>query len=238
MMLTSRRVVFVFASLGLTVVGSAPARAISTSSQDTFAVTNGGWSIGGAGTQPTQVSGAGADGQSGYLTHFSDGSGSNGKWLMWNDQPQWLGNYTSAGVTGISLWANVTTGSAPASMRIAFGGPGGWFASAPQSVSAGWSPCAFDLTAGNFFYVTGSGGSGTFADTLAGVTRFEVLAGTGGIGYRSGGNLVEAGVSTNTIQIDTITAVPEPAGIGLAAVAVAVVVWRASPRVRRSWSGR
>jgi hypothetical protein len=204
------------------------------SSQDTFAATNGGWSIGGAGAQPTQVSGSGADGQSGYLTHFSDGSSSNGKWLMWNDQPQWLGNYTSAGVTGISLWANVTTGSAPASLRIAFTGPGGWFASAPQSASAGWSPFTYNLAAGNFSYVAGSGGSGTFADTLASVTRFEVLAGSGGVGYRASGNLVQAGVSTNTIQIDTITAVPEPAGIGLAAFAVAVIAWRASSRTRRS----
>lgn len=234
MMPSSHSMVFVCATFGLAVAVSAPARAISLSSQDTFAATNGGWSIGGAGAQPTQVSGSGADGQSGYLTHFSDGSSSNGKWLMWNDQPQWLGNYTSAGVTGISLWANVTTGSAPASLRIAFAGPGGWFASAPQSASAGWSPFTYNLTAGNFSYVAGSGGSGTFADTLASVTRFEVLAGSGGVGYRAGGNLVQAGVSTNTIQIDTISAVPEPAGIGLAAFAVAVIAWRASSRTRRS----
>jgi hypothetical protein len=119
MMPSSHRMGFVFASLGIAMAFSAPAWAISLSSQDTFAATNGSWSIGGAGVQPTQVSGSGADGQSGYLTHFSDGGSSNGKWLMWNDQPQWLGNYTSAGVTGISLWANVTTGSAPASLRIA-----------------------------------------------------------------------------------------------------------------------
>ena len=237
-MATSRRIVFVAASIGLAMAVSAPARAISTSSQDTFAATNGGWSIGTAGTQPTQVSGSGADGQPGYLTHFSDGSSSNGKWLMWNAQPQWLGNYTSAGVTGISLWANVTSGSAPVSLRIAFTGPGGWFASAPQSASAGWSPFAFALTAGNFSYVAGSGGSGTFADTLGGVTRFEVLAGNGGVSYRGGGNLVQAGLSTNTIQIDTITAVPEPAAIGLAAAAFAVIALRASARVRRRSSGR
>jgi len=197
------------------------ALAISTSSLDTFAATNEGWQIGGAGVQPTQVSGTGPDSQIGYLSHFSDGGGSQGKWLMWNDQPRWQGDYTAAGVTGISLAANVSSGSSPVSMRIAFDGPGGWFASSPVSVGGGWNTYSFSLTQAGFTHVAAGGGTGTFADTMAGVTRFEVLSGTGAVGYRAGGDIVQAGNSTNTILIDNIAAVPEPSTTAMALAGLA-----------------
>ncbi|MFM9024114.1 MAG: hypothetical protein ACKON7_02025 [Planctomycetaceae bacterium] len=200
---------------------TADAVAISTSSLDTFATTNEGWQIGGAGVQPTQVSGTGPDSQVGYLSHFSDGGGANGKWLMWNDQPRWQGNYTAAGVTGISLAANVSSGSSPVSMRIAFDGPGGWFSSAPVRVGGGWNTYAFTLTQAGFSHVAGSGGTATFADTMAAVTRFEVLSGAGAVGYRASGDIVQAGNSTNTILIDNIAAVPEPSTDGMALAGIA-----------------
>lgn len=186
------------------------ALAISISSLDTFAATNEGWQIGGAGVQPTQVSGTGPDSQIGYLSHFSDGGGSQGKWLMWNDQPRWQGDYTAAGVTGISLAANVSSGSSPVSMRIAFDGPGGWFASSSVSVGGGWNTYSFSLTQADFTHVAAGGGTGTFADTMAAVTRFEVLSGAGAVGYQVAGDFLQAGTSTNTILIDNIAAVPEP----------------------------
>ena len=206
--------------LGLSVaallVAAGPAVAeISLSSRDTFSTTSEGWRIGNAGTWPTQVSSLGPDGQVGYLSHFSDGGGPNGKWLMWNDDSQWQGNYPAAGVTGIDLWANVDSGTIPVSMRLAFGGPGGWFASEAQSVAAGWSTYSFGLEEGNFSYVSGSGGTGTFADTIGGVTRFEVLAGTAQPSYQSGGGFLQAGTSVNTILIDDIAAVPEPGGVAV-----------------------
>ncbi len=191
---------------------------ISLSSRDTFSATNEGWRIGNAGVQPTQVAAPGPDGQNGYLSHFSDGGGSNGKWLMWNDGTQWQGDYPAAGVTGIDLWANVDSGTSPVSMRIAFGGPGGWFASDAQSVTSGWNAYSFGLDAGGFSYVAGSGGTGTFADTIGGVSRFQVLAGNGSVGYKAGGFL-ESGTSVNTILIDDISAVPEPGVLALGMVA-------------------
>jgi hypothetical protein len=196
-------------------VAAGPAAAeISLSSRDTFSATSEGWRIGSNGTWPTQVSSLGPDGQVGYLSHFSDGGGSNGKWLMWNDGSQWQGNYPAAGVTGIDLWANVDSGTSPVSMRLAFGGPGGWFASDAQSVASGWSTYSFGLEEGNFSYVSGSGGTGTFADTIGGVTRFEVLAGAAPPSYQSGG-FVQTGTSVNTILIDDIAAVPEPGGVAV-----------------------
>jgi hypothetical protein len=210
------------------------ALAISTSSLDTFAATNEGWQIGGAGVQPTQVSGTGPDSQIGYLSHFSDGGASNGKWLMWNDQTRWQGDYTAAGVTGISLAANVSAGSSPVSMRIAFDGPGGWFTSAPVSVGGGWNTYSFSLTPAGFTHVAAGGGTGTFADTMAGVTRFEVLSGIGAVGYRSGGDIVQAGNSTNTILIDNIAAVPEPSALPLVAAGSVAAMGGLVRRRRRS----
>lgn len=210
------------------------ALAISTSSLDTFAATNEGWQIGNNGVQPTQVSGTGPDSQIGYLSHFSDGSVSNGKWLMWNDQPRWQGNYTAAGVTGISLAANVSSGSSPVSMRIAFDGPGGWFSSSPVSVGGGWNTYSFSLTQAGFTHVAAGGGTGTFADTMAAVTRFEVLSGAGAVGFRANGDIVQAGTSINTILIDNIAAVPEPSALALMAAGSVAAMGGLIRRRRRS----
>ena len=224
------------ASVGAVIVAglmATDALAISTSSLDTFAATNEGWQIGGAGVQPTQVSGTGPDSQIGYLSHLSDGGGANGKWLMWNDQSRWQGNYTVAGVTGISLAANVSSGSSPVSMRIAFDGPGGWFSSSPVSVGGGWNTYSFSITQADFSHVAAGGGTGTFTDTMANVTRFEVLSGAGAVGYRANGDIVQAGNSTNTILIDNITAVPEPSTTAMALAGLACggySMWRRRKR--------
>ncbi|MBM4022287.1 MAG: hypothetical protein FJ284_08615 [Planctomycetes bacterium] len=226
------RVVGLVIAVGLPAVD---ARAdISLLSLDTFAATNEGWKIGGAGIQPTQVSQPGSDGQTGYLSHLSDGGTANGKWLMWNDGARWQGNYPSAGVTGISLAANVSAGSSPVSMRIAFDGPGGWFYSSPLSVGTGWNLYSFPLAQSGFTHVSASGGTASFGDTMAAVTRFEVLSGAGAVSYRAGGDIVQAGTSTNTILLDDISAVPEPASPVLATAGLAVGAAGLVRRWRRS----
>jgi hypothetical protein len=203
---------------------------ITTSSLDTFAFSNEGWRIGSAGVEPARVASAGPDGQIGYLSHFSDGGGSQGKWLMWNDEPKWLGDYIAAGVTGVNLWASVSAGAAPLSMRIAFDGPGGWFFSAAQSVGAGWNQYAFSLVATDFTYATSSGGTADFSATMADVTRFEILAGSGNVTYRSRGDLLQAGTSVNTILVDNVGAVPEPSTYALLAISAAGALWWARRR--------
>jgi len=199
------------AAVGFTSTASA---LITTASRDDFSATSEGWRIGAVGVQPTRIAAAGHDGNIGYLSHFSDGGGSNGKWLMWSDESKWQGDYLAAGVTGINLWANVSAGSSPVSLRIAFDGPGGWFYSSAQSVGAGWASYSFDLTPANFTFASGSG-PGVFLDTFSGVTRFEILAGGGGVAWRAVGDILAPGTSVNTILIDDISAVPEPSTYAL-----------------------
>jgi len=208
-------------ALGCTTTASA---LITPSSRDDFSATSEGWKIGANGVQPLRVAAAGPDGQTGYLSHFSDGGGSNGKWLMWSDESKWQGDYLSAGVTGINLWANVSSGTSPVSMRIAFDGPGGWFYSFARSVGAGWASYSFDLTQASFTFAAGSG-SGVFLDTFSGVTRFEILAGGGGVAWRAGGDILAPGTSVNTILIDDISAVPEPSTYALLLAAGAAAFW-------------
>lgn len=214
----------------VTIIAPSALALISTSSIDDFSNSTGGWKIGNAGIQPARVAASGPDAQIGYLSHLSDGGGANGKWLMWSDDAKWQGDYSSAGVTGISLWANVSAGSSPLSMRIAFDGPGGWFASSAQSAVAGWLEYSFALASADFTHVPGSGGTGLFAHTLAGVTRFEILAGGGSVGYRSKGDIVEAGTSANTVLLDNISAVPEPSTYALVLMVGAGALWIARRR--------
>ena len=117
-------------------------------------------------------------------------------------------------------------------MCIAFDGPGGWFYSAAQNVGAGWSQYTFSLAATNFTYATNSGGTTNFSSTMAGVTRFEILAGGGSVTYRSSGDLVQAGNSVNTVLVDNIGAVPESSTYTLLlAVAGGLLL-----RLRFTWS--
>jgi hypothetical protein len=211
--------------LATTVAISSASATITLSSKDDFALTSEGWSIGGAGVQPTRVASIGPDGQVGYLSHYSDSGGANGKWLMWSDDTKWQGDYTAAGVTAISLQANLTGGTTPANLRMAFNGPGGWFYSTSQSVVAGWNSYSFELLAENFTFTTGSPGDQSFANTLSGITRFEILAGAGGVSYASNGNLLRAGTSTHTVALDDIRAVPEPTTCGLVCLALVASLW-------------
>ena len=204
--------------------------AISITSVDSFATDSEAWRIGGAGVQPARVALAGLDGQIGYLSHSSDGSGSSGKWLMWTEQSDWTGNYSTAGITEISLEAKVSSGTSPVNLRVAFDGSGGWFYSSILSIGANWDTYRFSLDPSNFTYATGSGGTGSFAATLASVSRFEILAGPGGVSYRSGGDLLQAGTSVNTIQFDNIRAIPEP---GTGSLLLLGVLLAAGRRLRR-----
>lgn len=201
---------------------AAPAMAISTGSLDAFDADSEGWSVGGAGTPPAFNGGLSFDGQPGFLTHFSDGGGSNGKLIMWSEESDWTGDYVDAGVTGVSLWADVTEGDDTV-MWLGFDGPGGWFFTPGQLLTAAdnWARLEFDVTEDAMIYSADSGGTGAYADTFAAVSRFEVFTGPGPVSFASRGDILRGGVSTNVIAFDNIAAlsVPSPTAAWLGCLA-------------------
>ncbi|MEN0110306.1 MAG: PEP-CTERM sorting domain-containing protein [Planctomycetota bacterium] len=204
----------------LTAVSALPAAAISIGSIDTFDTDNEGWRVGNAGVQPSQQPGVSFNGQPGFLRHFSDGGGANGKWLMWTQDSDWTGNYLSAGVGSISLWADGRTGD-DIVFWLGFDGPGGWHFTPGQTIvtAEDWERFEFDVTPDSLIYSAASGGTGVAADTLSSVTRFEIFAGPGPVTFAANGDLLRAGTSQNVIWFDNVAAqpIPEPASIaGLA----------------------
>jgi hypothetical protein len=137
---------------------------------------------------------------------------------MFNNNAQWTGDYPGAEVTAISMWVDNRTGAGSTlPLAIAFNGSGGWFLSNPINildVTAGvdeWQQVQFDLTSANFSQVSGFG---TFADTMANVSRFEILL-EDGIDA-SAGSLVRGEQVAANLQFDDIQAIPEPASLLLA----------------------
>ncbi len=135
---------------------------------------------------------------------------------MWNDSTgsqDWLGDYTAAGVSAISFWANNQTG-ADRNFWISFEGPGGDFVTEAIVLPGNgqWTQYTVDLSSLSYF--SGSGGTGNLSDTLGNVSRVAMLADdSSGVGLNINNNLgiVRPGTSVSEIWIDNIEAVPEPA---------------------------
>ncbi|MEN1680665.1 MAG: PEP-CTERM sorting domain-containing protein [Planctomycetota bacterium] len=187
------------------------AMAVSLGSIDTFDNSSEGWAVGSNGVQPSFENGTSFDGQPGFLRHFSDGGGPNGRWIMWSEESDWTGDYLAAGVEGISLWADGRTGD-DIVFWLGFDGPGGWFFTPGQTIVTDndWEKFSFDLDPSSLIYAANSGGTQVAEDTLANVNRFEIFAGNGGVSFAGRGDLLRSAQSNNVIWFDNIAAVPEP----------------------------
>lgn len=217
--------------LGLTfcaVMATAAASAVSTNSIDTFDNDSEGWVVGAAGVNPTQSNDLSFDNQPGFLSHFSDGAGPNGKWLMWSQQSDWTGDYVAAGVDKVSLWADGRTGD-DTILWLGFDGPGGWFFTPGQFIVTAdeFKRFEFDVAPDSLIYRSESGGTGVAADTMSDVGRFEIFTGPGPVSFKGAGDILEGGVSSNIIWMDNIAALPEPSSIVLlSGVALAALMNR------------
>jgi hypothetical protein len=200
----------------LTLVAISARADIGLDSVDGFAASTEGWVEGGASPNPpTWSGGPGWDGvTNGHLVNRSNGSGSGGKLQMWNNGSKWTGDYSAAGVHAISLQVDNRTGfGSDLPLRIAFQGPGGWFASTPQTVSDAtasneWRLLTFLLEAGSFAYVPGSGGNQDWVSTLSAVSTFQILV-SSGMPRAKGGHLAGSEVVAD-LHFDDIRAEPAP----------------------------
>ena len=150
---------------------------------------------------------------------------------MNNEAGQWSGDYFANNVSSIEMDVARIAGPSDVSLRILLFGPGGTWAStalAPTMTAPGWQHLSFTLDNANFTYVPGSikvpDGTGLLTDTLANVT--EVL-----IRHDSPTPTIPGTHPphiTATVGIDNITAVPEPATLGLLACGGLAVLRRRS----------
>jgi hypothetical protein len=163
---------------------------------------------------PRVVADGGPEGVGDFaLMVSSDGLGGSGARMVMFNRDQWTGNFVSAAITSIQFDVRHNSGSS-ALLRLGFNGPGGQFVVAtPIFLAAGtsWSTFSFGLDAALFQHL--GGGTGLFADTLAGVTEMRLLSATSPA-WR--GDVVQMNLSYHNIQ-----AIPEPrhAAIGIALLA-------------------
>ena len=172
-----------------------------------------GWGVG-AGTQPSNIPSNGPAGATDhYLQYTSNGGGGTDSKLIIFNQSQWQGNYTNAGITGISLELK-NFGSSTLSMRLAFfvNRTTGFSATTPFSLPAdgNWHQAFFALTSANF---TPIGSPGTFNSLLGNFTgQFRILD--------SASPAIEGDAIASTIGVDDIQAIPEPSTFKLVSVAL------------------
>jgi hypothetical protein len=145
------------------------------------------------------------------------------------NQAQWTGDYGSAGVTALRFSLN-NTGPDPVALRISLFGPGGTFTTTNEALLAsgsGWLTVDFTIDEAS---LTRTSGSGTLAQTLAGVT---------GLLLRHDGDPISPSGQQNpvtaTLGIDDVTAVPEPASGLLLALGIGAL---ARARYARGFGSR
>ncbi len=156
------------------VLAIAPAHAISLGVINDFGNGTGNWTKGGAsiGNQPFVVSDGGPNGAGdAFLSNQSDGVGSSGRQVIFNLSSDWNGDYNAAGVTAVEL-DMVNFGATGLTMRLAFDGLGGRFATSGRSLPADGQWYHFRFVLGTATSVLG----GTDLNaTLGGVTALRIL---------------------------------------------------------------
>jgi hypothetical protein len=224
-----RLIVSTFTLLALSL--AAPARAaISVNQKDTFEDGSlQSWSAGGVSNPngPVNVSAGGPAGATdNFLRLTSNGGPSAGGKLVAFNTDQWAGDYLAAGVQSISMQVN-NLGNTDLTLRLilnSFNGALGTVAPVNLPAGSGWQTVAFPLTDANL------DGAASFADVMSSVFEFNLVHSPGFTTARSSSPNVAA-----QLGVDNITAVganvPEPAGMGLAAI---VLAGMASSRRRRA----
>ena len=224
---TLGRMRFLLALGSLFVLQATPAiGAVTLGQVEDFSAGVGGWSEGGPSPNPPAVIVGGGPDATDHLQNISSGGGGAGSRLaMFNTSPLWTGDYT--GIGGISLAARNSSAGTAINLRLAFDGPGGWWATDAVVLAADntWMTVTFDLAETSLNYV--SGGTGNYTDTFSGVTEFEIFSACGALFVGGGGTGIVRGDGIDaTLGIDNITAVPEPSAMMIAALSSLLLMGR------------
>ncbi|MCG3181252.1 MAG: hypothetical protein BIFFINMI_03627 [Phycisphaerae bacterium] len=138
---------------------------------------------------------------------------------------QWLGDYTSGGVTALKVDMN-NFSLTNLEIRVLIDGDGGLFTSINAfslSAGSGWVTAVFDLTASG---LTSVGGSDVSA-TLANVTSLLIRHDPGSPDGLGGSPTIPL---ESAVGFDNITAVPEPATLSLVILGGGVLLHRRTRR--------
>ncbi|PTM06502.1 MAG: hypothetical protein DA407_11750 [Bacteroidetes bacterium] len=134
-----------------------------------------GWIEGGASPNPpTNITTGGPSGANdNYLQDLSAGGGGAGSRMVFYNQSQWTGDYTTQSIVAIKFHVKVETNDL--NIRVAFDGGGGRFCTT-NSVNiiagSGWSYVVVPILSSDFTAVGGS----DINDTLADVNTMRILS--------------------------------------------------------------
>lgn len=206
-------------------LAAAPAAAVQPGQVDTFSSGSfNGWGTGAASPVPPTVVASGGPGGAGdsFLQLSATGQQGAGGKLVGIAGPQWQGNYTAAGVTGVSMWLN-NLGATDLSLRLwllSSTGASVTTAAVPLPAGSGWQAASFSLLPGAL------SGQGTGFASLDDVDELRLF-------HATGASFPGANIAAR-LGVDNVTAVPEPAASALMLAGLATLLARHRGARRRA----
>ena len=150
--------------------------------------------------------------------------------IVWNENPNWTGNYTTKGVTSINFYARNASLSEPLYFRVAIGNTrnpmsGTWFVSDSLSYlqyDDGWQMLNFDLNSNSMVLASsamasGSPGTDSFNDVFSNVAALRIISQGSAFSATAQDHYGDA-------YIDSIALVPEPQTVGLIVLSTLILI--------------
>ncbi len=178
-----------------------------------------------------------------YLKIAADGSGVFGKMITFNSNPEWTGNYSGAGITGIRLDIANMSDSDDVHLRVALGNRaspqqsgGTWWLSKTATIiplESEWTSVFLPFSEPDMRVVgniMGESDNDSFVDTFNDIQNIRILSATvpfGAIGDEFVGD----------VGIDNVALVPEPSTMPLIGLG-SLLIFYGRRRNRKRLTGR